>query len=268
MKKIFAILTALALFLAAGCTFAAADEIDVPPSTPEMKAYESYWVSDDGEAILWIGRQDEGFQMAVVRKTSEDSFRSWEYVALFDEETKSIRNANGTRCDCKVADGEESMVEGTGVEDIRADFTIGEDGKLIWKDEEAGTETAFVKVGNFLGRYAYDRANIVFVWNVHENHYTVLADWSQSAWQIWDYQLVGTYDPETETVSFKGLKMLLTYKEDGEIDSDADVEEAELEGTFTLDENGNLLWQSSDGTGDGIVFENLWIPLWANSLDV
>ena len=29
MKKIFAILTALALFLAAGCTFAAADEIDV-----------------------------------------------------------------------------------------------------------------------------------------------------------------------------------------------------------------------------------------------
>ena len=268
MKKMTAVLTALVLALCVGCTFAAAEDDSVPPSTPEMKAYESTWVSEDGETLVQISRQDDGFQIEAVKKTGDDTFTSWGYLSNFDAETKSIRDAAGIRNECKVKDGKDEVIEGTSVDDIKASFSIGEDGRLTWKDEQAGTETVLQKIGNFIGRYEYDRATIDFVWNVHENHYNILVSWSESAWQLWDYQLVGEYDPATETVKFQGLKQVLTYKDDGEIDTTADTEEAELEGTFTFNENGGLVWQSSDGSGDGIVFENAWLPLWASELAV
>ena len=264
MKKIFAVLMALVLGL--GCAFAAAEDDSVPPSTPEMKAYESTWVSEDGETLVWIARQDNGFQIEAVHRTGDDTFTAWAYLSNFDEETKSIQDALGIRGDYQVTDGQDSLIEGTSVDEIKASFTLGEDGRLTWKDEETGTETSLQKIGYYLGRYAYDRAMIDFVWNCHENHYNILVSWGQSAWQTWDYQLNGEYDPETDTVPFQGLKQLLTYKDDGEIDLNAEVEEGSLEGTFSFNEEGKLIWQSSDGSGDGIAFENEWLPLWANSI--
>jgi len=266
MKKIFAIL--MALVLAIGCTAALAEEDSVPPSTPEMKAYESYWVGEDGNTLAWIGRQDDGFQIQAVQKTGEDTFTSWEYVAGFDAETKSIRNADGTKCDCKVTNAQEEVIDGTNVDGIKASFTIGEDGILVWKDEQAGREMKLQKIGNFIGIYIGEGTVIYFVWNVHENHYNVLPSVNQSENETWEYQLNGTYDPATETVQFKGLKQLLTYKEDGEIDTAAEVKEGELEGTFSFNENGGLVWQSSDKSGDGITFEKMDIPLWANGLEI
>jgi hypothetical protein len=65
-------------------------------------------------------------------------------------------------------------------------------------------------------------------------------------------------------VNFKGLKQLLTFKEDGEIDTSAKTEEGELEGSFSFNKDGGLVWKSSDGSGEGIVFENDLIPLWAS----
>ena len=266
MKKVLAILTAL--FLAVGCTAALAEEDDfsVPPSTPEMKAYESNWISEDGKTLVWIGRQDDGFQVQAVRRTGEDTFTSWEYLSLFDTETRSLKNAEGNKCDCRYTDGRDEMIDGTSVDGIKASFTLDETGMLIWKDEQAGTETKLQKIGNFTGRYIYDRAIIDFVWDVHDNHYDILVTWGQSGNQVWDYQLVGVYDPKTETVKFQGLKQLLTYTENGEIDSTAEIQQGELEGTFTLNESGGLVWQSTDGSGDGIVFEPEWLPLWASEL--
>ena len=73
MKKVIAILTALVLALGLGCTFAMAEDDSVPPSTPEMKAYESAWISEDGQTLVWIGRQDEGFQIEAVQMTGENT---------------------------------------------------------------------------------------------------------------------------------------------------------------------------------------------------
>ena len=263
MKKIMAILTALVLALTVGCTFAAAEDDSVPPSTPEMKAYEATWISEDGEALVSISRQDNGFQIDVVRQTGEDTFTSWNYLSNFNEETKSISDALGTKCDCRVKDGKDEVIEGTSADDIKASFTIGEDGRLTWKDESAGTETVCLKIGAFLGTYDYDRCTINFAWDIHENHYDILVRWPQSAWQVWEYQLVGTYDPKAETITCQGLKQLLTYRDDGEIDTTVGNEEAKVEGTFSFSEDGRLVWTSSDGAGDGIVFENAWIPLWS-----
>ena len=263
MKKVIAILTALVLALGLGCTFAMAEDDSVPPSTPEMKAYESAWISEDGQTLVWIGRQDEGFQIEAVQMTGENTFTSWEYLSMFDEETKSIKDAQGIKGDYKVTEeGKDELIEGSSADDVKASFTLGEDGKLTWKDEQAGKETVLEKIGNFIGSYTFDRASIAFVWDTHENHYDVLVTWAENVSQLWEYQLVGEYDPKTETVNFKGLKQLLTYKDDGEIDTSAKVEEGELEGTFSFNENGGLVWKSSDGSGDGVVFENDLIPLW------
>ena len=133
------------------------------------------------------------------------------------------------------------------------------------KERNDGVAYRFVshgKTGEFAGRYLCDRAAIDIAWNAHENDYAIVVSWGQNAWQTWDYQLKGTYDPETETVAFKGLKQLLTYDDNGELDAAADTEEAELEGTFTFNDAGGLVWQSTDGSGDGIVFESDSIPLW------
>lgn len=267
MKKVIAILTALVLALGLGCTFAMAEEDSVPPSTPEMKAYESAWISEDGQTIIWIGRQDNGFQIQAVQKTGEDTFTSWEYLSNFDEETKSIKDAQGIKGDYKIKDGKDEFIEGSSVDDVEASFILGEDGKLTWNDKQAGKETVLEKIGNFVGSYTYERGVLSFVWDTHENHYDILVTWleeeNENTTKVWDYELVGEYDAKTETVNFKGLKQLLTYKADGEIDTGAKVEEKELEGSFTFNKDGGMVWKSSDGSGDGIVFENDLIPLWA-----
>jgi len=267
MKKAMAILTALVLALGLGCTFAMAEEDSVPPSTPEMKAYESAWISEDGRTMVWIGRQDEGFQIEAVQMTGEDTFTSWEYLSMFDEETKSIKDARGIKGDYKIKEGKDEFIEGSSADDVEASFILGEDGKLTWNDKQAGKETVLEKIGNFVGSYTYERGVLSFVWDTHENHYDILVTWleeeNENATKVWDYELSGEYDAKTETVNFKGLKQLLTYKADGEIDTGAKVGEKELEGSFTFNKDGCLVWKSSDGAGDGIVFENDLIPLWA-----
>ena len=205
MKKVTAILTALVLALGLGSTFAMAEE-DYKPSTPEMKVYESIWVSTDGKAEL---------------------------------------------------------IEGTNEDDAGASFTVDENGVLIWKEaKEGGFDIGLLRIGNFAGRYVYDRATLDFVWDVHDNEYNILLTWGESADQTWEYILKGTYIPETETVKFQGLKQLLTYKEDGEIDTTAEIEQGEVKGIRFFNENGGLVWQASDLDEGEIVFENELLPIW------
>ena len=238
MKKMIAILTALLLALTVGCTAAVAEDDSVPPSTPEMKAYESFWLSPDGAARVWIGRQDDGFQIDAVLMTGNDTFTSWNYLSNFDKTT-------------------------TSEDDVKATFTIDENGLLLWKEaKEGGLDVSLQRIGNFAGQYVYERALLTFVWNVHENDYSILLSWGQSAFQTWEYQLKGAYDPKTETVTFKGLKELLTYKDNGEIDTTAKVEESAVEGSCWFNDNGGLVWKCSDNDGEEIVFENELLALW------
>ena len=263
MKKMIAILTALLLALTVGCTAAVAEDDSVPPSTPEMKAYESFWLSPDGAARVWIGRQDEGFQIDAVLMTGNDTFTSWNYLSNFDKTTNSLQDAAGVKGNYKIVGGKDELIEGTSEDDVKATFTIDENGLLLWKEaKEGGLDVSLQRIGNFAGQYVYERALLTFVWNVHENDYSILLSWGQSAFQTWEYQLKGAYDPKTETVTFKGLKELLTYKDNGEIDTTAKVEESAVEGSCWFNDNGGLVWKCSDNDGKEIVFENELLALW------
>ena len=262
MKKVTAILTALVLALGLGSTFAMAEE-DYKPSTPEMKVYESIWVSNDGNARVWIGRQDDGFQIEAMQRNGDGTVTAWEYLSNFDEESNSLKDARGIKGDYKIADGKAELIEGTNEDDAGASFTVDENGVLIWKEaKEGGFDIGLLRIGNFAGRYVHDRAALDFVWDVHDNEYNILLTWGESADQTWEYILKGTYIPETETVKFQGLKQLLTYKEDGEIDTTAEIEQGEVKGSCFFNENGGLVWQASDLDEGEIVFENELLPIW------
>ena len=260
MKKTMAILLALALAL--GCAFAAAEteeETTYAQEHPGVMKYDGYWVSEDERTLVEIGVRLDGVEMVIYRTPGEKEFVSWEYLLTYDDETGTLHSDNGMKSTNTVQEdgglGDSSVYE---YEDGQTDFSINEEGRLVWKDlkEDAGAGQTFLPIGCFLGDYACDRASISFRWN--EGHYAVDISWADSAEVNNTWQYVGEYDPETRTVTARGFYQKLTYLEDGTVDLEADPEEREVSAVFSIDENYHLIWTSPDGEGDGLAFENLF----------
>jgi len=260
MKKTMVTLLALALVLT--CAFAMAENTEektYAQEHPGVVNYDGYWISEDANTLIEIGVRLDGVEMLIFRTPGQKEFTSWEYLLTYDDSTGTLHSDNGMKSTNTVQEdgslGDSSVYE---FEDGQADFSINEDGRLVWKDlkEDAGAGQTFIPIGGFLGDYACDRANISFRWN--EGHYAVDINWADSAMVNNTWQYVGEYDPATRTVTAKGLYQKLTYKEDGTVDTGADFEEREVSAVFSFDENFHLIWTSPDGEGDGMVFENLF----------
>ena len=262
MKKTLAALLALALVLS--CAFAMAEgseEKTYAQEHPGVMKYDGYWVSDDMLTLIEIGVRLDGVEMLIFRTPGKKEFTSWEYLLTYDDATNTLHSDNGMKSTNTVQpDGGLGNSSVYAYEDGQADFSINEDGKLVWKDlkEDAGAGQTFLPIGNFLGDYACDRANISFRWN--EGHYAVDITWADSATVTNTWQYVGEYDPAAQTVTAKGFFQKLTYREDGTVDPDANLEEREVSAVFSFDENFNLIWTSPDGEGNGLLFKNLYTP--------
>ncbi|MBQ8073562.1 MAG: hypothetical protein IJ231_07340 [Clostridia bacterium] len=262
MRKIMATLLALTMALVLNCALAMAEDAEektYAEEHPGVVKYDGYWVSEDGGTLIEIGVRLDGVEMVIYRTPGQKEFTSWEYLLTYDDATGALHSDNGMKSTNTVQEdgglGSSSVYE---YEGGQADFSINEEGRLVWKDlkEDAGAGQTFIPIGGFLGDYVCDRASISFRWN--EGHYAVDINWADSAMvnNIWQY--VGEYDPAARTVTAKGLYQKLTYKEDGTVDTDADFEEREVSAVFSFDEDFNLIWTSPDGEGDGMVFENLF----------
>ncbi len=258
MKRIMAILLALVLI----CTFAMAENLEdktYAQEHPGVMNYDGYWISEDASTLIEIMVRLDGVEMVIYKTPGQKEFTSWEYLLTYDDATGILHSDDGMKSTNTVQEdgglGSASVYE---FEDGQADFSINEEGRLVWKDlkEDAGAGQTFISIGSFLGDYACDRANISFRWN--EGHYAVEINWADSAMVNNTWQYVGEYDPATRTVTAKGLSQKLTYKEDGTVDTEAGFEEREVSAVFSFDENYNLIWASPDGEGDGLVFENLF----------
>lgn len=260
MKKIMAMLLALALGLS--CAFAMAEDAEektYAQEHPGVMRYDGYWVSEDALTLIEIGVRLDGVEMVIYRTPGQKEFTSWEYLLTYDDATGTLHSDNGMKSTNTVQeDGELGSSSVYAYDDGQADFSISEEGRLIWKDlkEDAGAGQTFIPIGSFLGDYVCDRASVSFRWN--EGHYAVEINWADSAMVNNTWQYVGEYDPETRTVTAKGFYQKLTYREDGTVDLDADPEEREISAVFSFDPNFNLIWTSPDGEGDGMVFENLF----------
>jgi hypothetical protein len=262
IKKMMMALLTLALVL--NCAFVTAENAEektYAQEHPGVMNYDGYWISEDARTLVEIGVRLEGVEMLIYRTPGHKEFTSWEYLLTYDDSTGTLHSDNGMKSTNTVQeDGELGNSSVYEYDDGQADFSINEEGRLVWKDlkEDAGAGQAFIPIGNFQGDYACDRAHISFRWN--EGHYAVDINWADSAKINNTWQYVGEYDPATRTVTAKGFYQKLTYKEDGTVDAEADFEEKEVSAVFSFDKNFNLIWTSPEGDGDGMLFENLFTP--------
>ena len=130
------------------------------------------------------------------------------------------------------------MIE-TDAEDGDAEFSISEEGKLVWKDlkEDAGKGLAFEKIGSFFGerRMKGDIEVIFYEW--YDGQYDIRLYQRGTGNEILkDAILKGDYDAETNTVTASG-----------EFDG-----EDPFTVTFSFDENGSILWNEN---GESTVME-------------
>lgn len=259
MKKMIAIL--LALVLAIGCTaLAEQEEKTYAELHPGVEKYDGYWISEDGSTLAQILVRLDGVEMLIYRTPGQKEFTSWEYLLTYDDAAKTLVSDNGAKWQNTLPEGEAYPQSTPVYEGGKAVFAIGEDGMLTWQEaeEDAGAGMKLRSVGPFEGDYQCDRAVIEFRWN--GDHYAVDISWADSAFETTTWQYVGEYDPATQTVTAKGLRQKLAYLDNGEVDLNADREEKEVSAVFSFNGDGMLIWDSPDGDGEGMLFENLWTP--------
>ena len=77
--------------------------------------------------------------------------------------------------------------------------------------------------------------------------------------------LSGNYDPATDTLPLNGVRLLYTYKDNGELDLEADQQEAEVNVTLAVDEEGFIVvTETDDPSLEGMRFEDF--PWWSEVL--
>lgn len=256
MKKIIVILTVCCLALGTATAFA---EKTYAEEHPDVLAFDSYWVSGDAQVRIDACHTDGGYEILIIEMTGENTFNSWEYLLTYDEEKKELvaertgmKSANTFDATGTITDSKYEYEDGT------ARFFINEQDQLCWADEKEPTfeATVFNRIGRFPGRYVYDRALMRVNWAGEGLVYDVWLDWPDSAFQTWSWMLSGTYDPATDTLPLSGYRLLYTYREDGELDLDADQLEEEVSAVFAFDEDGFLYCpESTDPAIMGIRYE-------------
>ena len=112
-------------------------------------------------------------------------------------------------------------------------------------------------VMNFIGEYQCDRAHAT-VECVGADSAQITIDWGSSAWELARWVIVGPLDTDTLAVEYSGcVKSILTYKDDGELESE-EVEYEDGTGTVVFNDDGTFTWHDDQSEyGEDMVFEGL-----------
>ena len=243
MKKLLSLILVICLCFAAVAAFAEeeAEEADEFPSytadNPEALPFYSTWVADDGNWRIEMYDEDGGMKSYIVHKLGDNKEDIWEYsLALNQEKDKLTAVPVGLhyRQDTVSGEWDETYYE-TG----DAEFSLTEDGKLLWNDlkEDAGNGLEFEKIGNFFGgRWKKGEIEVLF-YDWYEGEYDIrLYVYGENDEIVKDAILKAPYDAATDSLTSTG----------------------EFEGedpftvTFTYDENNYVVWTEN---GESTVME-------------
>ena len=236
MKKIIALFLVLCFSLAAAAVLAEDDIGYYLDDHPEAIVYESTWIAGNGDWRIEVYGEDGGMKLMAVHRLGDNKEDIWEYSAALDEDGKLTPVPLGLhyRQDTVTYD-----LDLTWYEDGDAEFSISEEGKLLWKDlkEDAAKDLAFEKIGNFYGsRWMKDDIEVIF-WDWYDGQYDIrLYQRGEENEILKDAILKGDYDAETDTLTGSG---------------GFDNEEP-FTVTFSFDENGNIVWTEN---GESAVLE-------------
>ena len=243
MKKLIALF--LILCLSVGITAAFAEDDDLVTyldEHPEAAVYVSAWVAEDSDWRIEVFDEDGGLKLMVVHKLGDNKEDIWEYAAETDAENKLIAVPLGLHYKQDTVTYEWDV---TYYEDGDAEFSIAEDGKLVWKDlkEDAGKDLTFEKIGSFYGgrRMKGDIEVIFYDW--YDGQYDIrLYQRGENGEILKDAILKGDYDPETNTLTATGefegeepITIVFSYNENNEIVWTENGESTVLELSYLTD---------------------------------
>jgi len=110
------------------------------------------------------------------------------------------------------------------------------------------------------GTWVCDRASIEIVWE--EEGFRVAIAWGSSAFENteWEYSCFYHEEDNTLVAMPTGSRTEFTYDDNGEVKSFSVVYD-DGEATFSLDENGFLIWNDAkEGAGKDMLFERVENP--------
>lgn len=225
MKKLIALLLVLVMAIGAAAAFAEDEElVTYLDEHPEAAGYVSAWVAEDGDWRIEVFDEDGGLKLMAVHKLGDNKEDIWEYAAAMGEDNKLTAVPLGLHYKQDTVTGDWDI---TYYEDGDAEFEIGEDGKLIWKDlkEDAGKDLAFEKIGNFYGgRWMKGDIEVIF-YDWYDGQYDIrLYQRGENNEILKDAILKGDYDAETDTLTATGefegeepITAVFSYNEENQI---------------------------------------------------
>ena len=255
MKKVISILLAVFMLSTIACAALAEDTVPQPEGG---KKFESDWAIAGG--IVNINYEEEGYRVFVsLDNLGNGTGAEWQYACYYHEETDSLVSITSIKTDYTVNpdNGDkvyvESAYEGFDEDGQETEFTIDENGFLLWKDghENAGADLQFINIGAFEGvwRNEEEEVEAEFMWNgtsEDDFFYTVYIQRGMIGAQNYAlYLLNGTFDPATGKLSAYGTCTLFTLNESGEYDATDDGES--YDAFFSFLEDGRLLYETANG---------------------
>ena len=239
MKKLFALLLALALCITAAAAFAEEDDEFgyYPDEYPESKPYLSTWIAEDGEWRIEMYAEDGGIKPMIIHRLGDNKEDIWEYATALNPDMTALTAVPfglHYRQDTVSYDWDETYYE-----DGDAVFTINENGKLLWNDlkEDAGKGLEFEPIGNFYGgRWMKGDTEVIF-YDWYEGEYDIRCfTYGKNDEILADAILKGSYDPASDTITAEGF-----------FDPDEPFTV-----TFSYDESNNVVWTEN---GESTVLE-------------
>ena len=252
MKKLMGILLAVML-----CVLACAAFADEVPQAEAGKKFESDWACLGGRAEIYY--EEQGYRIMLTIEKDNNSGSVWEYSCYYHEDTDSLVSATSSRTDFTISseNGERvygvSTYEGFDDKEHYAEFTIDQDGCLIWNDhrEDAGAGLKFANIGRFEGLWKNQKeeVEVQFMWNgltADEMFYTVYITRGKTDGDTYaQFLMNGTYDPATGKLSANGTCTTFKKNADGKYDSSDDGES--YDAVFSKAEDWKLLFETENG---------------------
>ena len=241
MKRLMIIMVVLSAFVL-GMACACADEAD----------FISDWANTESGLKADIVKAEGGLNIAVESYFGEPLYY-WQYTAAWDEGKNALVATGGSKTVVVWENGGRSFGE-TVYTDGSAEFTINEEGQLVWADlkEDAGKDQPMVDIGSFEGTWTHDNVSIKITWS--DLFYDVWITWPQSKTEEDSWMLRAIYDAENKALNGYGTKTHMEYNENGDVVSAEELNE-EVNAEFTIVEEGKMNWRDDDEGIDEMIFE-------------
>ncbi len=254
MKKFLGVITAvtvMATFLVAGT--AALAESDTFAQPDGGKKFESHWAAEGAD--ISIDYEEEGYRVSM-SFYNPDNLRGTEYAynCFYEKDKDALVSVSSSKTDFTVdaetfdrtfAPETYDDVDEAGQETV---FTINDKGSLVWKDghEQAAESKEFQNIGSFQGQYENKAAGLIaeINWegtNANSLYYTVYVQVNENK----DLHMTGVYNPQTKKLECTGFAS--QWVDNAEGGSDPSEEMEDCTATFSMTEDGKLVYESADG---------------------